>query len=1576
MNIFEITIQRQWQADTWPVVVKRTSSGNLLPKHTTGTLHFSKDDFLKLTQLRHQPKKYGTLLGKALFQEDIRDAFIEAINSRTDNSQVRVLFSVEAKDLKFLHWHWLCIPSKWDFIALNQRILFSFYIPSHADRRFPPIGRKDLRALIFVANPEYLSSYNLHPFNATETVESIQNALGNIPSDVLALTPEAVGIPTLDQLCGQLTQQNYTLLHIVCHGQFRDTETWLYWSGDDNQVEPVAAQHLIERLDRLGEQRGLPHFIFLSACESAVPEADQTEAALGGLGQRLVRDLGIPAVIAMTQKITIKTAGLLSAEFYQRLYEHGEVDLSLVEATTTLADRHDILVTALFSRLGGQPLFSDSLDREPTNLEIEQGLSRLEAVLPQQAPILQDKFNQLQNTLEKTLNTNPDILSDTAKEERQNALQELNTLCTKAIEISFNALALGESPPEYDARCPFKGLYPFRSEDQEFFFGRNELIQQLQQKLEQHNFLAVLGMSGSGKSSVVLAGLIPALGLDPKSQVAYLTPSNNPVEQLDASLSKTPEQQLVVVDQFEELFTLCNDENSRVEFINRLIELIQNQKVIITMRADFWGECAPYVQLKELMEAQQLLIAPMNSQELKQAIERQAEQVGLRFAEGLSDSILDDVQTEPGAMPLLQHALWELWKRRHGRWLLYQEYEEIGTVKEAIARTADEFYNRLSAQEKQQVKDIFLRLTRLDNSHINYQERLDTRRRVEMEKLVPVGEDIAVIKDLVRRLANEDARLVVTSRNSVSGKEEVEVTHEALIRHWSKLQEWLNTNRNDLQIRERIRLQAEEWKQELKEEFLLLQGGRLEDAEGLLCQNPQFFNQQEADYIQACSAFRQRKQRQEVQKLRRWVSALTVALVVAVGSGLFALRQATIANLRLDAATVEDLLESDPVEGLILAIKATGESRRKLGRVLPEVQASLYAAIDVPVETHVFKGNGQPVNAVAFSPDGKIIASGREDGTIELLYPDGNPVISPFKGENGGVWSLAFSPDGKTIASGYEDGTIKLWDLQARLIVPPLKGHESNVWSLAFSPDGKIIASGSYDKTMRIWTISGQSIGEPLKHEQDVISVAFSPDGKIIASGSFDKKLRLWNLQDQVVSPIGSPLSSPQAIRALAFSPDHQIIATGHSDGTIIFFNFQSLKVEKTFSAHDQIISSIVFSPDGSQLMSGSWDNTIRFWDRQGNLISQPLRGHRRFIRSVAYNPDGKTVISGSVDGTVRLWKQKDNSTFEQSQKSAVRSLAVSPDEAMIISGSEDGKVYLWNMREKKLMIPPLEAHKERVTSLAFSPDGMMFVSGSNDKTLQLWDTQGKPIPPAFPEQTDYVTAVTFSPNSQMIASGTWDGKISLWNLQGQAIFSSVQAHRDVVTSVAFSPDRKTIASASWDGTIRLSDLNGNLVNSFSTQHGVYTLAFDSRNQILVTGHADGSVQLWNLEGEKPKHQNSLIAHQEAVTSVAFNEHSQLGKIIVSSSRDNRLRFWDLQGNKIGECIHPDDVLSFVIIPNGQTIVTGTEDGNLYLWPGGDWITWLNIGCNKLRDYPSFLLDAESSNTARKTCQDYELETR
>src|SRR5262245_8019556 len=710
MHTFEITIQRK-AGDAWPVVVEQSTSGVFLPVRDEGTLR------LDLTELASQttPKEYGLVLGRALFHDEVRDAFVQALTKSED--YLRVLLFVEADDLKTLRWERLCAPLDrgWDFLALTQRVPFCLYLPSLTDRRFPPIGRRDLRALVLVASPDGLERYRLQPFDVMAAVASVRTALGDIPCDVLARSEGTVGPPTLDALCERITAEHYTLLHVVCHGQFmrESGETVLYWDTADHRVDPVAGTRLLERLGRLQGARGPPHFAFLATCETARAEA---EGALGGLAQRLVRELGMPAVVAMTETVSVTTAQALGTAFYGRLREHGEVDRALVEACAGLAERYDIIVPALYSRLGGRPLFSDTPDRPLTNAEIGFGLDRLETLLAERAPVLREICQTQAVQLRGTLGADVTALSVDARQEREQALTEVNKLCGEALDLSFDALALGQEPPAYDDRCPFRGLYPFRQDDREFFFGREALIEHLRQKLAAYPFLPVLGPSGSGKSSVVLAGLLPALqAQEPDLQMAYLTPSADPLTQLEASVASAHDGRAVlVVDQFEELFTLCADQDARQAFLGRLLALAEQRRVVITMRADFWGECAPYHDLKDIMQARQELIAPMDATELRRAMELQAAKVGLRFEADLSHTILADVQDEPGAMPLLQHALLELWKRRHGRWLRAEEYRAIGGVQQAIAHTADDLYEQLSHGEQERVRDIFMRLTRLD----------------------------------------------------------------------------------------------------------------------------------------------------------------------------------------------------------------------------------------------------------------------------------------------------------------------------------------------------------------------------------------------------------------------------------------------------------------------------------------------------------------------------------------------------------------------------------------------------------------------------------------------------------------------------------------------------------------------------------------------------------------------------------------------------------------------------------------------------------------------------------------------
>ena len=708
----------------------------------------------------------------------------------------------------------------------------------------------------------------------------------------------------------------------------------------------------------------------------------------------------MPAVVAMTEKVSIATTQALSEGFYRQLREHGEADRALAEATTALAGRYDITVPALFSRLGGRPLFSDTLDRELTRKEQEFGLSRLGDLVKERAPVLNAEFEGYATTLRETLGMDPAALSASAKEERKKALEEVNKLCGEVLDLSFKALSLGTEPPAYDNRCPFRGLYPFREEDREFFFGREKLVEHLRQRLAGHNFLAVLGPSGCGKSSVVMAGLIPALqSREPGLQMAYMTPGSDPLVQLEAALTQMHGLSAVLaVDQFEELFTNCADESKRRAFLGRLLTLPGEQRVVITMRADFWGDCANYTALKEAMLAHQELIAPMDSAELRRAMEGQAQKVGLRFEADLSNTILDEVKGEPGAMPLLQHAMLELWKRRHGRWLLSSEYrEKIGGVKQAIARTADEIYEHSAKEDQERIRNIFIRLTRLADETASGQEQRDTRRRRAMWELVSEGDSLGQVRKLVHRLGSENARLVVIKEIELGAKPEeaeVEVAHEALIRHWPGLRQWLNEDRVNYRLRDTISEDTREWENSENDDNLLPRwNSKLEAALELSRKKPGFFTGLEKKFIDACLALREKEARR--LKIRFYIATAVGFIAINFAAAAYyylkeAQQQTRIAGQQTRIATARQLtaqsqgtLASYPQRSLLFAIEAVATSTRADEIRVPIAEEALRQAL-ANIGGRGLSGHHGPVNAVAISGDNRWLVTGSWDNTARL----------------------------------------------------------------------------------------------------------------------------------------------------------------------------------------------------------------------------------------------------------------------------------------------------------------------------------------------------------------------------------------------------------------------------------------------------------------------------------------------------------------------------------------------------------------------------------------------------------------
>ncbi len=1533
MNTFEITIQRK-SGDNWPIVVEHSRFGELLPLRSEGSLELTAENFQQLTSFLGQPKDYGTLLGKTLFRDDIRDAFVGAM--RESEEALRMLLFIEASDpeLRTLRWEKLCAPidGDWQLLALNQRVPFSFYIPAITDRRFPPIGRRDLRALVLVASPSDSQKYRLAEFDVEASVNSVKSALGEIPCDVLATVAGAIGLPTLDELCTQLSDRNkqYTLLHFVSHGRVLDNgETVLYWSKADNTVEAIAATHLLERLRPLRGAKGLPHFTFLCTCESASPDA---EGSLGGLAQRLVRDLGMPAVVAMTDKVTIKTAQTLGEKFYKQLRASGEVDSALHEATAALAERGDVTVPALFSRLGGRPLFSDQLDRELTNAEIKYGLERLRELLPQRAPTLQLKFEIPAQKLENILGTDVAALSKEALKEREQVLAEINNFCEEILDLNFHALALDKQPPNYDSRCPFRGLYPFRVENREFFFGREQLIVQLQQKLSEHNFLAVLGASGSGKSSVVLGGLIPLLQEKQGDlQLAYMTPSSHPIEKLQASLSPIQgESSILVIDQFEELFTLCADESERVTFIEKLLSLIPYQKIVVTMRADFWGECAPYRNLKDLMEARQKLIGPMDATELRKAMEMQSAKVGLRFEAGLSNVILDDVQGEPGAMPLLQHALLELWKRRHGRWLRAVEYEAIGGVNMAIAQTADDVYNTLSSPEQEQVKNIFIRLTRLDESA--GEKRRDTRRRVWLDELIPAGSDLAGTKQLVQQLAGEGARLVVTSVDESTNREEVEVAHEALIRYWPRLLKWLDDNRINLQLRETIRQAALDWEKQQKDEnYLVHRGARLEDAQ-VLAKHTNFLNQLEAGYVDACVELRQRQKNEKEARRRREIriawgvaSGAFLGLLVTAGLGLETWRQKQQGEItKAEALGRYSLSLSDyyqDLDALVEGIKA-GKILQQQKVTQPLVIEALQKVVDRVRQRNSLTGHQNIVNTVVFSPDGKTLASASDDKTAKLWDLNGKE-LQTFKRDEKEVKSVVFSPDGKTLVTTSEDNTVQFWDLNGRKLKS--FNNQLEVTSVVFSSDGKTLATASKDNTVKLWNLNGAKPKniKIIKYKGTEGSIVFSPNGKNLAILDEDNTVKLWDLNGKKLQTFKG---HKEYITSIAFSPNSQNIATADDDKFVKIWDLSGKELHNF--QNENRITKIFFSPDAQTLAFANYDNIIELCDLNGQQLTI-FKGHEQNVTSVAFSPDGKTLGSASSDSTIKLWDLKDKQakTFKTfgAGNANFTSIAFNPNGKTLISGNNFGAIELWNLNNNKPTT--FGDQQQNVTSVIFSPDGKILASAevaSNENIIQLWNLNGKKLQ-TFRGHKGNINSVIFSPDGKTLASASQDKTIKRWDLNGKEL-ETLQGHKESVNSIAFSPDGKILASASNDNTIKLWDLNGKEPQTFRGHKGnVNSVIFSPDGKTLVSASEDKTVKLWDLNGNELR---TIKVHKGRINSVAFSPD---GKTFVSASEDKTVKLWDLNGNELRTLKHEEAVTSVIFSPDSKTLTT-INQASIIIW--------------------------------------------
>ncbi|MEG4589387.1 AAA-like domain-containing protein [Microcoleus sp. MOSTC5] len=721
----------------------------------------------------------------------------------------------------------------------------------------------------------------------------------------------------------------------------------------------------------------------------------------------------------------------------------------------------------------------------------------------------------------------------------------------------------------------------------------------------------------------------------------------------------------------------------------------------------------------------------------------------------------------------------------------------------------------------------------------------------------------------------------------------------------------------------------------------------------------------------------------KAQQKARWITIGTslfavAAILIATGATVFAGKQVTQANnlsntIQESAFSNQSFISGLTFQALLEALKA-GQGFKQLDAsadttkdIKGQVMGALQQAVSEVKERNSLEGYSNSVFSVAFSPDGKTLASASGDNTIKLWNLQTGKPIATLTGHSLLVRSVAFSPDGKTLASASADNTIKLWNLQTGKPIATLTGHRNEVTSIAFSPDGKTLASASADNTIKLWNLQTQKNIKTLRgHSSAVNNVAFSPDGLTLAAASADKTIKLWNLQTQ--KELATFNGDSSFVNSVAWSPDGKTLAAANADNTIKLWNLQTQKPIKTLTGHSSFVNSVAWSPDGKTLASAGADKTIKLWNLQTKEAIATLTGHSSFVNSVAWSPDGKTLASASGDNTIKLWNlptQKNIKTLTR-YSSAVNSVAISPNGLTLAAASGDNTIKLWNLQTQK-PITTLTGHSSFVNSVAWSPDGKTLASASADKTIKLWNLQTKEAIATLTGHSSFVNSVAWSPDGKTLASTSGGKTIKLWNLQTQKNIKALTGHSYGVNSVAWSPDGKTLASASNDKTIKLWNLQTQKTIRTLTGHSdqVNSIAFSPDGLTLASASGDNTIKLWNLQIQKSI--ATLTGHSNGVNSVAFSPD---GKTLASASYDKTIKLWNLQTQKPLATLtgHSDRVNSVTFSADGKTLASASADNTIKLWTW-DFDKLMALGCESVSDY----LKNNPKVTAedKQMCSDY-----
>jgi WD40 repeat protein/serine/threonine protein kinase len=1109
--------------------------------------------------------------------------------------------------------------------------------------------------------------------------------------------------------------------------------------------------------------------------------------------------------------------------------------------------------------------------------------------------------------------------------------------------LSDEAERAGLTPDELS---PYRGLEAFREQDARWMFGREAEVGELVElfRADRIRFLTIIGASGSGKSSLVMAGLCPALrhgvlgdGCD--WAIAYLRPGARPCEALahalvqlqgsrdaidaalqikhlrDAlldeadtlrmvahSMSANGNKILLVVDQLEELFTeagLGSDgaSSGAEAFVRNLLEATAgtagfgNLWVVSTLRADFVQRGLEVGELaRALKGGTYFALPPMGEQQIRAAIERPARRVGFTIEAKLVEKLVAASVHQAGRLPLLQHVLRELWQRRDSqrRMLAHDVYAETGGLEGAIAIAAERALEQLRRELGAQADDITRKLmTRL--VHLGDTTSGNTRRRVSSEEL---GHDTAtrrVLDAFVRH-----ARVIVASE--AEGVEVFEISHEALLREWSTLVAWLDADRDALRLRQELSSSAAAQRARGGREYLWGKG-RVEEAKRVLSASVVELNDTERGFLAAS----ERVVRQRDRRIRGAVVGTLVAALVVIG---------LMRQKNEDIRTQKVAVEHKNVE--------LGEKEREQKRSL-SVQRGLRARMLIP-ENRESEALLLAVQAVGVhGPDWVNVPREATDGLEHVLAEDVIVVRSSviLEGHEGPVVALAYSPDGTRLATASQDQTARVWDPTTGNLIHTLRGHAGYIHSLTYSPDGSRLVTASEDQTARVWDPdTGNLITTLQGHEGGVTGLAYSPDGSRLTTSGVDETTRVW---DPNTGKLIAVFRNDGWSRA--YSPNGSRLASSR-DKTAYIWDAHTGKLITSLQGHQKSVRTLAFSPDGARVATGSFDNTARIWDAHTGDLVASLLGHQAIVAALSYSPDGSHLATASTDKTARVWDANTGKLIVslQGHEAAVWSLAYSPDGSRLATaGGGDATAGIWDPATGS-RIASLQGHQGLLATLAYSPDGTRLVTASDDKTIRIWDPNPHSPVAIVQGHQDDVWKLAYSPDGTRLATNSDDKTTRIWDPNTGNLVATLRGHEQRMNDLAFSPDGSRLATASLDDA-RVWDPNtGNLIATLRDPEGpIETLAYSPDGSRVAT--AGVTARVWDPDT------GSLIAILEGQAGdIAFSPD---GTRLATGSGDKTARIWDPDtGNLIATLRHDTPLFMLAYSPDGSRLATIGEGGN------------------------------------------------